>query len=145
MASNVCRGGSGTSPGEGAMGRNSVRGQQKGFTLIEVLVVIAIISVIAGIVYASTGSVREKARQTTCISNLRQIGQALAMYRQDWSGSDTPGWPAAMGFPSALVDLAGRSRSGTGAYLAGGSEVLLCPDDPLRSARAAAPEASPCY
>src|SRR5438876_5108970 len=109
------------------MGHECGPAQRRAFTLVEVLVVLAVIAVIAGIVYASSGEVREKARQTACISNLRQIGQALAMYRQDWGGSDTPGWPAQMGLPPRLAVLVGNARHASGSYLAGGRAILVCP------------------
>ena len=54
------------------------------FTLIELLVVIAIIAVLAAILFPVFAQAREKARQAACTSNLRQIGQALAMYAQDY-------------------------------------------------------------
>ncbi|GEM_PF-860147 len=54
-----------------------------GFTLIELLVVIAIIAIIAAILFPVFGKAREKARQTACLSNLRQLGQGLTMYAQD--------------------------------------------------------------
>lgn len=55
-----------------------------GFTLIELLVVIAVIAIIAAILFPVFAKVREKARQTTCASNLKQIGLAIAQYAQDY-------------------------------------------------------------
>ena len=57
--------------------------RQKGFTLIELLVVIAIIAVLAAILFPVVAQAREKARQSTCASNQRQIAAAVLMYAQD--------------------------------------------------------------
>ena len=56
----------------------------KGFTLIELLVVIAIIAILAAILFPVFAKAREKARQTTCLSNMKQIGMACMMYASDW-------------------------------------------------------------
>lgn len=51
------------------------------FTLIELLVSIAVVSVLVGLALPAVGRARESARRASCLSNLRSLGQALAMYR----------------------------------------------------------------
>jgi prepilin-type N-terminal cleavage/methylation domain-containing protein/prepilin-type processing-associated H-X9-DG protein len=60
------------------------RTQPKGFTLIELLVVIAIIAILAAILFPVFAQAREKARQTSCLSNNKQQGLATLMYVQDY-------------------------------------------------------------
>ena len=61
-----------------------LRRRTSAFTLIELLVVIAIIAILAAILFPVFAQAREKARQASCASNLRQIGVAFLMYQQDY-------------------------------------------------------------
>jgi prepilin-type N-terminal cleavage/methylation domain-containing protein/prepilin-type processing-associated H-X9-DG protein len=78
--------------------------RERAFTLIELLVVIAIIAILAAILFPVFAQARDKARQATCVSNMKQIGLAMNMYVQDydetfpilpWDGQDFgPGFDA---------------------------------------------------
>ncbi|MBU0611241.1 MAG: DUF1559 domain-containing protein [Armatimonadetes bacterium] len=57
---------------------------RRGFTLIELLVVIAIIAILAAILFPVFAKAREKARQTSCLSNVKQISLGIVMYMADY-------------------------------------------------------------
>ena len=77
---------------------------KKGFTLIELLVVIAIIAILAAILFPVFAKAREKARQTTCLNNMKQIGNGLMMYVQDYDET-YPGWVAGLCNPAGPDNL----------------------------------------
>ncbi len=67
----------------------------KGFTLIELLVVIAIIAILAAILFPVFAQAREKARQSSCLSNMKQIGTAIQLYVDDYDETFLAGsWSA---------------------------------------------------
>ena len=64
--------------------RTAVTRRPLGFTLVELLIVVAIIALLAAIMFPVFAQARQKARQSRCLSNLRQIGTALLLYSHDY-------------------------------------------------------------
>ena len=104
------------------MKKSTKRGTQAkhgAFTLIELLVVIAIIAILAAILFPVFAGAREKARQTSCLSNMRQLGTATRMYFDDFDGGlfhHHEGWVLNDGtqLDTLPATLAGCSGGGTG-------------------------------
>jgi prepilin-type N-terminal cleavage/methylation domain-containing protein len=95
--------------------------RRMGFTLIELLVVIAIIAILAAILFPVFAKAREKARQISCASNMRQLGLAYMQYSQD-NDEHLPGtqWYG-LGWAGRLYDYV-KSPG-----------VYHCPDDPTQA------------
>ncbi len=94
--------------------------RKRGFTLIELLVVIAIIAILAAILFPVFQKVRENARRTACLSNLKQIGLAVVQYNQDADEKMPNGWDVygrASGWASQVYPFAKSTA------------LFHCPDD----------------
>lgn len=111
---------------------------RSGFTLIELLVVVAIISLLAAVLFPVFAQAREKARQATCASNLKQLGLAWLMYAQDYDETACPSYYFKQGFkyeyawdfitPDPATGKAGSWAFGLlGPYTKSGA-LFYCPD-----------------
>lgn len=100
--------------------------KHRAFTLVELLIVLGIIALLAALVLAAAGPVRESARQRTCASNLHQLGLALAMYSNDYDGSESvPSQP--MQYWQLGLPRASAIPAFIGSYVKD-KQVLRCPD-----------------
>jgi prepilin-type N-terminal cleavage/methylation domain-containing protein/prepilin-type processing-associated H-X9-DG protein len=75
-------------------------GCKRGFTLAELMIVIAIVYILVAILFPVFGTAREQARKTSCLSNCKQIGMAMQMYAQDYD-EKLPGWDNPQAHPLA--------------------------------------------
>ena len=113
---------------------------RRGFTLVELLVVIAIIAVLAAMLFPVFAGARGKARQTACLSSLRQLGMAVAMYvgdRDDTYPYDVK--PRAPAGPGAAPAYDGTNKW-DGSPIVGvlspylhSADLPFCPDRPRQS------------
>ena len=106
----------------------SRRSGTQGFTLIELLVVIAIIAVLAAILFPVFAKAKEKANQTSCMNNQRQMAASALMYTQDHDEN----------FPGNLIPFATTASStatnSVWVDLNVPNAILLCPSDEQKSA-----------
>ncbi len=99
--------------------------QRRGFTLIELLVVIAIIAILAAILFPVFARAREKARQSSCQSNVKQLCLGFAMYAQDYDEVLMPAFLNFAGDPDAdRIDYTLLVQP----YVKN-QQILICPSD----------------
>lgn len=99
------------------------RNTTRGFTLIELLVVIAIIAILAAILFPVFSRARAKARQTSCLSNLKQLSLGIGMYITDSDECYPPfayTMPVAPNFVTAFQSVTPYIKN---------ADILMCPDD----------------
>ncbi len=107
------------------MGNPSCR---RAFTLIELLVVIAIIAILAAILFPVFAKAREKARQSSCASNLKQLGLAMLQYASDYDGRirATSNYPNGAIVAPMQGDGSWQALSYYAPYIKN-SQVYICP------------------
>lgn len=123
-----------------------LRRSQRAFTMVELLVVIAVIAILAALLLPALASAKAQGKRVSCLSNLRQIGVAIRTYASDYNGEipfgpKAPPFTSPMDFytstgaPTSLVSLGSGTPLGQPvglglllqAYLATTPRVLFCP------------------
>lgn len=107
--------------------------KQQAFTLIELLVVIAIIAILAAILFPVFAKAREKARQVTCASNMREIGLAMLQYVQDYDETHAMADSDIIGsWDRNVAPYIGQGKIQNGITVRGQQNnvgIFKCPDD----------------
>ncbi len=98
-----------------------------GFSLIELLVVVAIITLLAGIALPYLYSAGDTAKRTRCIANLKEISRALYFYRQDNNKKlpEVQPMPVDIHTPTLMHALAPYIKPDSGAYVSPGDEGIV--------------------
>lgn len=95
-------------------------GSRRAFTIVELLIVISIMTILAGMLFPVMARARDRARQTACLSNERQLGLAVLQYSQDWDES----------FPSGTRSSTGQGWACQAYCYVRSAAIFRCPEDP---------------
>ena len=105
------------------MTSNSVSRRSDGFTLIELLIVIAIIAILASILFPVFARARENARRASCMSNQKQIGLGILQYSQDYDEKFPLRWVDDPGVVGWVTLVQPYTKS---------AQIFQCPSEPKR-------------
>jgi prepilin-type N-terminal cleavage/methylation domain-containing protein/prepilin-type processing-associated H-X9-DG protein len=107
---------------------------RRAFSMVELLVVIAAVTILAGVIFPVLAQARDKGRQSRCLSNIRQIGQALLIYAQDFDESLPPSRQTTGGnWPCTGIIVRGSQWNKVILPYVKNEQVFACPADPVRS------------
>jgi prepilin-type N-terminal cleavage/methylation domain-containing protein len=108
--------------------KSKIQNHHAGFTLVELLVVIAVMAILAGLLLPALAVARGKAQSTRCVSNLRQIGIAVRLYADDHGGR-LPSARSTAGIETNRVQKLPSIQEVLRPWLGGTNEVFRCPAD----------------
>ena len=106
---------------------------KRAFTLLELLVVIAVIGMLAALLLPALGRAKQEGKRTSCASNLRQVNLAIRLYADDWSDS-LPVLPATNPYPNgvgAYYKQLVKGYLGLTGPASPNEKVFICPSDPM--------------